>query len=101
MENNRSMFVSFSVNSNSGYPAASSQRLPYCQCCNSAHTLPGTLVAAHITGRRKSLPHDHVLRNQIDGKIFSDAYSGPRLIAVILMRMSSTSAFAYSTNTSK
>ena len=46
-------------------------------------------------------PRSSVLRNQIVGSRVSGAGSGPRLATLILIRMSSTSALAYSTKTSK
>ena len=52
-------------------------------------------------GRRAQFSHNHVLRNQIVGSTRRLAASGPRFVTVILIRMSSTSALAYSTNTSK
>ena len=46
-------------------------------------------------------PQDQVLRNQTVGSRRMLAASGPRFATVILIRMSSVSALAYSTNTSK
>ena len=46
-------------------------------------------------------PHDQVLRNQIVGSSRILAACGPLLATAILIRISSTSAFAYSTKTSK
>ena len=55
----------------------------------------------HTPADASSLAHDHVLRNQTVGKSLSGAVSGPRFVAVILIRMSSASPLAYSTKTSK
>ena len=46
-------------------------------------------------------PADQLLRNQSVGSTCSAAASGPRLAAVIWIRMSSGAALAYSTKTSK
>ena len=45
--------------------------------------------------------HDHRLRNQIVGRTWRSAASAPRFSIVIVTRMSSGEALAYSTNTSK
>src|SRR3954451_4608218 len=54
-----------------------------------------------MEGRSESGCHDHVFRNQSVGIRLNSAGRAPRFATVMRMQMSSTSAFAYSTNTSK
>ena len=63
-------------------------------------TCAGPLVPGSSAGLR-CRPHDQVLRNQSVGSRWSGAGSGPRLVDRIRIRMSSASALAYSTSTSK
>ena len=58
-------------------------------------------AASRSEGFGSGSPKVHVFRNHSVGSTRSRAASGPRLCTVMLMRMSSGLAFAYSTNTSK
>ncbi len=95
--NSRARFVSFSVNRSSGAPSHRSQRRPSVGWL--ASTAP--LGVARRVGRMAPTSHDHVLRNQSVGSRSSSAGSALRLATVILTRMSSAPALAYSTVTSK
>src|SRR3954454_24910779 len=57
--------------------------------------------SCRIWGRGAEPPHDHVFRNQMVGRMEILALDGPRFAAVMLIKISSTSTFAYSTKTSK
>ena len=60
-----------------------------------------TLGAPQRRASRLAPPHDQVLRNQMVGNRSIAAGSGPRFDTLILIRMSSGEALAYSTTTSK
>jgi hypothetical protein len=63
--------------------------------------MPSSGVERQIVGRRKSFPHDQVLRNHSVGSKCSVAVSGPRFHVVTRIKISSSLPFAYSVNTSK
>jgi len=62
---------------------------------------PSSAFSAGRAGSVVSDMDDQMLRNHSVGRMWSGAASGPRLTAVMRMRMSSAEALAYSTNTSK
>ena len=59
------------------------------------------LSPTYIWGRGVSSPQDQVLRNQIGGKRWISAASGPRLMTWMRTSTSSGEPLAYSTKTSK
>ncbi len=93
----RSKLVSFSVKSRSGLPSTESQRSPRDSC--SASITPAPLAASR--GRGLPAAQDQVLRNHRVGSRWQSAASGPRLVTLTRIRMSSTSHLAYSTTISK
>jgi len=110
------MFVSLSVKrgASPGAAVARSQRFPrraeggrregISARASSAtrQIVPGRAGARAISGvGRREAPHAQVLRNQSVGRMSSRAVSGPRLVAVIRMAISSGPRFAYSMTMSK
>src|SRR5208337_4088826 len=97
----RSLLVSFSVNSSGTSPSQYRYRSPRSVCDAAIACTPFWPEICFRDGLGVPGHHVQMLRNHRVGRTSILAASGPRLLTLIWMRMSSGDCLAYSVKTSK